>query len=118
MKTQAKGIRIQAKTAKCKNGENLKFMADSGSMQQFSKIATGRSCRRYYKSVRTEEFCAKILDAAPVSLAFRSNHVRLRNLSAAAIIIAESLAVEAIPKKLAAKPRAHPDSFPSSNPFA
>jgi hypothetical protein len=43
MKTQAKGIRIQAKTAKCKNGENLKFMADSGSMQQFSKLATGRS---------------------------------------------------------------------------
>jgi hypothetical protein len=32
-------MRIQAKTAKYKNGENLKFMADSGSMQQSSKLA-------------------------------------------------------------------------------
>ena len=32
-------MRIQAKTAKCKNGENLKFMADSGSMHRSSKLA-------------------------------------------------------------------------------
>jgi hypothetical protein len=50
-KTQAKGIKIQAKTAKCKNGENLKFMADQGSLQQSTELATGR----YYSSVRTAQ---------------------------------------------------------------
>ncbi len=48
-KTQAKGIKIQAKSAKWRNGENLKIMADQDSLQQSSELATGW----YYNSVRT-----------------------------------------------------------------
>jgi hypothetical protein len=70
-KTQAKGIRIQAKTAKCKNGENRKFMADSGSMQQSSKLATGRYCNsvRTARTIgqNTSEVCCKKIDVRRVA---------------------------------------------------
>jgi hypothetical protein len=46
-KTHAKGIRIQAKTLKCKNGENLKFMADQRSLQQSSELAKADITTQY-----------------------------------------------------------------------